>query len=62
MAQQHLRNIPAYLDVSTLDQPEALMHANASLFDDAGRLNDDPKKFLRTWMDHDAAWVRQHAA
>ena len=61
MAQQHLRNILAYLDMPTLGQPEAFIHANAALFDSAGQLSDSPKKFLQAWMDRYAAWVRQHA-
>ena len=62
MAQQHLRNILAYLDMPTLGQPEAFIHASAGLFDSAGQLSDSPKKFLQAWMDRYAAWVRQHAA
>jgi chromate reductase, NAD(P)H dehydrogenase (quinone) len=62
MAQQHLRNILAYLDMPTLGQPEAFIHANAALFDSAGQLGESPKKFLQAWMDRYVAWVRQHAA
>src|SRR5688500_14359735 len=34
MAQQHLRNVLAYLDVPTLGQPEAFIHVKDGLFDD----------------------------
>ena len=61
MAQQHLRNILAYLDVPTLAQPEAFIHAKEGLFDAAGELAGDPKKFLQGWMDRYAAWVIAHA-
>ena len=62
MAQQHLRNILAYLDVPTLGQPEAFIHAKDGLFDEAGNISDGSKKFLQTWMDSYVAWVKKHAA
>jgi chromate reductase, NAD(P)H dehydrogenase (quinone) len=62
MAQQHLRNILAYLDVPTLGQPEAFIHVKDGLFDESGKLaNDGTRKFLQNWMDRFAAWVRAHA-
>lgn len=61
MAQQHLRNILAYLDVPTLGQPEAFIHAKEGLFDDNGAIGAASKEFLQTWMDHYVAWVRKHA-
>jgi chromate reductase, NAD(P)H dehydrogenase (quinone) len=36
LAQQHLRNILACLEVPTFDQPEAFIHAKAELFDTDG--------------------------
>lgn len=62
MAQQHLRNVLAYLDVPTMGQPEAFIHAKKGLFDDAGNLGDSAKAFLQTWMDRYVAWVKWHAA
>jgi chromate reductase, NAD(P)H dehydrogenase (quinone) len=62
MAQQHLRNILAYLDVPTLGQPEAFIHADASLFDSAGNLGERQKPFLEAWMARYVAWVKWHAA
>ncbi|MDE2400046.1 MAG: NAD(P)H-dependent oxidoreductase [Burkholderiales bacterium] len=63
LAQQHLRNILAYLDVPTLGQPEAFIQAKDGLFDEAGNLaNADSKKFLQGWMDRYVAWVKKHAA
>lgn len=62
VAQQHLRNVLAYLDVPTLGQPEAFIHAKDGLFDEAGELgNADSKKFLQDWMDRYVAWVKKHA-
>ncbi len=60
MAQQHLRNILAYLDMPTMGQPEAFIHAKEGLFDGAGNIGEDSKKFLQAWMDHYVAWVKQH--
>jgi chromate reductase len=62
IAQQHLRNILASLDVPTLGQPEAFMHARDGLFDAAGDFGEDSKKFLQNWMDRYVAWVKEHAA
>lgn len=61
MAQQHLRNVLAYLDVPTLSQPEAFIHAKDGLFDEAGNIGADSRKFLQDWMDHYVAWVKKHS-
>jgi chromate reductase len=62
MAQQHLRNILAYLNVPTLGQPEAFIHVTEGFFDASGNIvNADSRKFLQNWMDRYAAWVKQHA-
>ena len=60
MAQQHLRNILAYLDVPTLGQPEAFIHMSEGLFDEAGNIGSDRREFLQNWMDHYVAWVKKH--
>jgi chromate reductase len=61
MAQQHLRNILAYLDVPTLGQPEVFIHVKEGLFDKDGDLNAESKAFLQGWMDRYVAWVKKHA-
>lgn len=61
LAQQHLRNILAYLDVPTLGQPEAFIQAKDGLFDDDGNIGESSRQFVQTWMDKYAAWVRRHA-
>ena len=61
LAQQHLRNILAYLDVPTLGQPEAFIHAKEGLFDAEGNIGEGSRKFLQTWMDAYVAWVKKHA-
>ena len=62
MAQQHLRNILAYLDMPALGQPEAFIQAKDGLFDSAGDIGPDGRKFLQGWMDRYVAWVKKHAA
>ena len=62
MAQQHLRNVLAYLDVPTLGQPEAFVQAKEGLFDQSGNIGADSKKFLQGWMDRYVAWVKAHVS
>ena len=62
MAQQHLRNVLAFLDVPTLSQPEAFIHAKDEFFDDAGNIGTNSKQFLQNWMDRYVAWVKKHTA
>ncbi len=60
LAQQHLRNVLAYLDVPTLGQPEGFIHAKEGLFDASGNVGEGSKKFLQGWVDAYAAWVKKH--
>ena len=60
MAQQHLRNILAYLDVPTLGQPEAFIQANDGLFDAQGNIGAASAAFLQQWMARYVDWVKQH--
>jgi chromate reductase len=63
MAQQHLRNILAYLDVPTLGQPEAFIQMKNDMFDSSGSFgNADIKKFLQGWMDRYVDWIKKHTA
>jgi len=62
MAQQHLRNILAYLNVPTLGQPEAFIQAKAGLFDESGNIGPDSKEFMQAWMDYYLAWVKKFVA
>ena len=60
-AQQHLRNVLAYLNMPTLGQPEAFIQAKEGLFDDAGNIGPGSQAFLQGWMDQFGAWVKKHA-
>ena len=62
LAQQHLRNVLAYLDMPTLNQPEAFIHAKEGLFDADGNIGEASRKFLQGWMDSYVAWVRRHVS
>ncbi|HOE17371.1 MAG TPA: NAD(P)H-dependent oxidoreductase [Syntrophorhabdaceae bacterium] len=59
MAQQHLRNILAYLDVPTLGQPEAFIQMKDGLFDETGSIGPASREFLQGWMDRYVAWVKK---
>jgi chromate reductase len=62
MAQQHLRNILAYLDMPTLGQPEVYLQVKDGMFDDTGALVDaETRAFLQTWMQAFVALVDAHA-
>ena len=60
LAQQHLRNMLAYLDVPVLGQPEAFVQAKEGVFNADGSLGDGIKKFLQGWVNQYVAWVKTH--
>jgi NADPH-dependent FMN reductase len=62
VAQQHLRNTLAYLDVPTLGQPEAFMQAKEGLFGSDGSIGAASRQFLQGWVDRYVGWVKKHAA
>jgi chromate reductase len=62
LAQQHLRNILAYLDVPTLGQPEVFVQVKEGLFDESGNIGPASKEFLQGWMNRYVAWIGKHAA
>lgn len=62
LAQQHLRNILACLDVPVLGQPEAFVQAKEGLLDASGNIGPASKTFLQGWMDRYVAWVVKHVA
>ena len=62
-ANHHLRQSLAFLNMPTLQQPEAYIGAAHTLFDDAGTLsNDGTKAFLKTFAEAFAAWIERNAA
>jgi len=62
VAQQHLRNSLAYLDMPTLGQPEVFIQVKEGYFDASGNLADERgRKFLLRWMEKYVAWVKKLA-
>jgi chromate reductase, NAD(P)H dehydrogenase (quinone) len=61
LAQQHLRNVLAYLDVPLLAQPEVYIHfKDESLIDAEGRIaSEDTQKFLQGFVDRFADLVEK---
>jgi len=63
LAQQHLRNVLAYLDVALLGQPEMFIKHDAAKIDANGSiLNDETRKFLQLFVDRYTTWVRRQLA
>ncbi len=63
LAQQHLRNICAYLDVHLLDQPEAFVQFKEGLVADDGSVTvDSTRDFLQKFVDRFAEWVSRFSA
>ena len=62
LAQQHLRNILAYLDMPTMGQPEAFIQHKEGLYDASGGFGADSRAFVQGWMDSYVAWVKRHTS
>jgi chromate reductase, NAD(P)H dehydrogenase (quinone) len=62
LAQQHLRNVLAYLDMPTLGQPEVFIQHKEGLFGADGQLGESSAKFVKSWMDAYMAFVKRHAS
>jgi chromate reductase len=57
-ANHHLRQSLVFLDVPTMQQPEAYIGQAGNLFNDKGDVNnEDTRKFLRHFMDTYAQWL-----
>jgi chromate reductase len=63
IAQQHLRTVLAYLDVPTLGQPEIFIKHDPAQINEKGEIvSEDTRKLLQLFVDHYAAWVKQHVS
>ena len=60
LAQQHLRNVLAYLDVATMGQPEIFLQNKEGFFDADGNIGSESRDFLQGWMDRFVAWIKRH--
>jgi chromate reductase, NAD(P)H dehydrogenase (quinone) len=57
-ANHHLRQSLVFLDVPTMQQPEAYIGGAAQLFDaDGNVINETTREFLRKYMDAFTTWV-----
>ena len=61
LAQQHLRNVLAYLDMPTMGQPEVFLQVKDGLFNEDGSIGPRSKDFLQGWMNRYTDWVKKHA-
>ena len=60
LAQQHLRNILAYLDMRVLGQPEVFLQHKDGFFDEGGGFGDTgTTKFLQGYVDRFLALIAQ---
>lgn len=60
LAQQHLRNVLAYVDVPLLAQPEVFIYFKEGLLDDQGHIGSEgTQKFLQGFVDRYVAWVKR---
>lgn len=60
VAQQHLRNMLAYLDVPTLGEPEVFIHFVADLIAPDGKIsNPGTEEFLLGFVDRYVTWVKR---
>jgi chromate reductase len=62
MAQQHLRNVLAYLDMPTLNQPEAFVQWTDTLVTPAGEIGESSHDFLNGWMRAFLGWTDRFAS
>lgn len=61
LAQQHLRNVLAYLDMPAMPGPEAFIQMKEGLFDAQGDIGPMSRAFVQGWMDRYVAWVKRFA-
>lgn len=60
LAQQHLRNVLAYLNMPTLGQPEMFLQAKDGFFNADGSVGEQSRAFLQKFVELFAGWVAQH--
>lgn len=61
-ANHHLRQSLVFLDIPTMQQPEAYIGGAAQLFDADGAItNEGTRGFLTTFMTTFAAWVERNS-
>ncbi|ALJ28590.1 NADPH-dependent FMN reductase [Stenotrophomonas acidaminiphila] len=62
MAQQHLRNVLVFVNLSVMAQPEAFLQYRDGLIEADGSVtNDGTRRFLQAYVDRFLDWVGTHA-
>lgn len=59
LAQQHLRNVLAYLNMPTLGQPEMFLQAKDGFFNADGSIGENSHAYVQKFVNQFAAWVAQ---
>ncbi|ENU1228192.1 MULTISPECIES: NADPH-dependent FMN reductase [Providencia] len=62
IAQQHLRNSLAFLNMPTMNQPECYLKWYEGMVDEQGNISPKSKDFLQPWADTFAKFVAHNAA
>jgi chromate reductase len=62
LAQQHLRNVLTYLDMPTLNQPEAYLQAKEGFFTADGGIGEASREFAEKWLAAYLKWLGRCAA
>lgn len=57
-ANHAVRQTLVFLDMPCMQMPEAYVGGAATLFDDAGKLNEKTRPFLQTFIDSFDSWVK----
>lgn len=60
MAQQHLRNVLAFLNMPTLAQPEMFLQFKDDFFTADGAVTERSQAYVHKFVQQLVAWVRQH--
>lgn len=59
-AQQHLRNVLAYLNMPTLGQPEMMLQYKDDFFTADGAVGERSHAYVQKFVELVVAWVKQH--
>ena len=62
MAQQHLRNVLAFLDMPTMAQPEGFFQIGDDFLDTDAQVNAASRKYVQRWINAYAEWMKKLAA
>lgn len=62
MAQQHLRNVLAFLNMPTMGQPEMFLQFKDDFFTADGAVGARSQAYVQKFVDQFVAWIAQHKA